>query len=130
MEMIEEEERLGSVGKTQHIRFSRRDTIANDFRNSTIEGLVSILLSFFALVLVFLAVYESYKSAGNAGYLSGAACFTAVVFAILGIIFGIKGLRNRKKIRHYMEGRGIVLGILVILAAAAIFLYGLKLMGY
>ena len=130
MDMIEEEERLGSVGKTQHIRFSRRDTIVNDFKNSTVEGLVSIILSFFSLVLLFLAVYESYKLAGEAGYVAGIAVFTAVVFAVLGIIFGIRGFRNRKKIRHYMEGRGIVLGIIVILSAAALYLYGLKLMGY
>ena len=121
---IEEEEPLGSVGKTRHLTISRRDTIVNDLKNSTASGLVSFMLSVFALILLALCIFDSYRNAGMSGILVGVILFAAFIAAVLAIIFGILGYRNKTKIRHYMEGRGIVLGAVALAGLIALYIIG------
>ena len=127
MGIAEEEERFGAVGKTQHLKFSRKDTIINDLKNSTIEGLISLLLSFLSLVIAGAAVYAAYVRAGNAGYLVGVLMIASLIIAIAGIIFGILGFKNRRKIRHYMERRGLILGIVMVLLLIGLYVWGTQL---
>ncbi|MBQ6680138.1 MAG: hypothetical protein IJM76_09000 [Lachnospiraceae bacterium] len=125
-DILEEEEPLGSIGKTRHFTISRRDTIINDLKNSTAAGLVSFMLSVFSLILLVICIYDSYRNAGKSGMVIGIILFGAFVSSILAIIFGCLGYRNRGKIRHYMEGRGIVLGIIVLAALIALFVIGAR----
>ena len=112
MDIIVEEERLGSVGKTQRIKISRRDTMVNDLKNSTVQGILSFIVSLAALAAAGVSVFLSYRAAGRADY-------------IVGIVLGSMGLKNRKKIRHYMEVRGIVVSVILILALIGLYVWGL-----
>ena len=125
MDIIEEEKQYGHVGKTRHIRISRRDTLVNDFKNSTIQGLISLLLSVASMLLLFFGIYRSYRFKGAGGYEVGLMMIGALLVAVISVLFGVLGLRNRKKIRHYMEKRGILISIIVMLCLIALFIAGL-----
>ena len=125
MEIIEEQQELGSVGRTQRIIISRRDTLVNDLKNSTVQGLVSFLLSIGSLALILTGFYLSFRAGGNGGILLGLLMIAALLFALLSIIMGILGLRNRKKIRHYMERRGIIISIICIGSLIALYVRGI-----
>ena len=125
MDIIEEERSYGHIGKTRHITISRRDTMINDFKNSTVQGLISLLLSLGSLFMVFFGIYRSYRMGGAGGFELGIFMILALLLAVLSILLGVLGLRNRKKIRHYMEKRGIVISIVVILGLIALFVLGL-----
>ncbi|MBR6405984.1 MAG: hypothetical protein IKS18_07335 [Lachnospiraceae bacterium] len=125
MEIIEEQQELGSVGRTQRIIISRRDTLVNDLKNSTVQGLVSFLLSIGSLALILTGFYLSFRAGGNGGVLLGLLMIAALLFALLSIIMGILGFRNRKKIRHYMERRGIIISIICIGSLIALYVRGI-----
>lgn len=127
MEIVEEEEKLGAVGKTQHLKFSRKDTIVNDLKNSTVQGIISFLLSLAAVGLDIGAVYNAYTHAGKAGVFTGILMISAFLIAIVGVILAIRGLKNRKKIRHYMEWRGIVICGVVWIVTIALYIRGVQL---
>lgn len=127
MDIIEEEERLGSVGKMQRIKISRRDTMVNDLKNSTAQGILSFILSLAALATAGVSVYLSYRAAGRADYLVGILMIAALLISVLSIVLGVLGLKNRKKIRHYMEVRGIVISVILILALIGLYVWGLLL---
>ena len=123
---IEEEEPLGSVGKTRHLTISRRDTIVNDLKNSTASGLVSFMLAIFSLILLGICIFDSYRNAGMSTIIVGVILFVAFIASILAIIFGILGYRNKTKIRHYMEGRGIVLGAIAFIGLVTLYVIGAR----
>ena len=127
MDIPEEQERDYSEIrlKHRHIIISRRDTIKNDLKNSTAEGLISFISALVSLGLLIYDIYISYRAGGNAGYLAGILPIVSLILAIEALVLGIHGLKNRKKIRHYMEIRGIILGIIVIAAVAFLFIKGL-----
>ena len=125
MEIIEEPQEFGSVGKTQRLVISRRDTIVNDLKNSTWQGLVSFVFSLVSVVVILGGFYLSFRSAGNSGPELGILMICAFNFGALAIVFGILGLKNRRKIRHYMERRGIILGFLCIAGLIAMYVRGI-----
>ena len=125
MDIIVEEERLGSVGKTQRIKISRRDTMVNDLKNSTVQGILSFIVSLAALAAAGVSVFLSYRAAGRAGYIVGILMIAALLLAVFSIVLGTMGLKNRKKIRHYMEVRGIVVSVILILALIGLYVWGL-----
>ena len=113
------------MGRTQRIIISRRDTLVNDLKNSTVQGLVSFLLSIGSLALILTGFYLSFRAGGNGGVLLGLLMIAALLFALLSIIMGILGFRNRKKIRHYMERRGIIISIICIGSLIALYVRGI-----
>ena len=125
MDIIVEEERLGSVGKTQRIKISRRDTMVNDLKNSTVQGILSFIVSLAALAAAGVSVFLSYRAAGRADYIVGILMIAALLLAVFSIVLGTMGLKNRKKIRHYMEIRGIVVSVILILALIGLYVWGL-----
>ncbi len=125
MDIIVEEERLGSVGKTQRIKISRRDTMVNDLKNSTVQGILSFIVSLAALAAAGVSVFLSYRAAGRADYIVGILMIAALLLAVFSIVLGTMGLKNRKKIRHYMEVRGIVVSVILILALIGLYVWGL-----
>jgi len=124
MEVTEQENGSGAVGKTRHLSISRKDTLVNDMKNSTPEGFVSMGCAVIALALIGVAVLYSYRSEGNAGYEIGIMALGAFLMGILAVLFGSLGKKNRDKIRHELEKRGIILGILICLALIALFVRG------
>ena len=125
MEIIEEQQELGSVGRTQRITISRRDTLINDLKNSTVPGLISFLLSITSAAAILLGFYFSFRAAGNAGVYLGLLMIGALLLSVLSIVMGAIGLRNRKKIRHYMERRGIIISIICIGSLIALYVRGI-----
>ena len=113
--------------KTRHISISRKDTMMNDLKNSTAEGIVSFILSLIGLAVLILGIYTGYAAAGNAGVLSGIFPLIALILSVESVLLGIFGLKRRNKIRHYMERRGIIIGLLVILSCTLLFIWGARL---
>ncbi len=126
MEVQENEENLGQVGRIRHFSISRRDTFVNDIKNSTVQGIVSFSVALTALTLLLLAVYFSYRAGGEAGYAVGAMGAGALFLSVISIVFGILGLRNRNKTRHYVEKRGIAVSAAVIVLLGVLFVRGLS----
>jgi len=129
MEVTEQKNGKGAIGKIRHITISRRDTMVNDLKNSTIEGCFSAAAGVIALIVLALAVRFSYRAGGEAGYEVGILAFLAFLMAILAVLFGIRGTRNGNKLRHQMEKRGILLGALIMGAVIALFIRGVILYG-
>ncbi|MBR6321525.1 MAG: hypothetical protein IKR59_01535 [Lachnospiraceae bacterium] len=125
MEIIEEEQPLGSVGRTQRITISRRDTLVNDLKNSTVQGLISFLVSIIGAVTILAGFYLSFRASGQGSVLVGLLMIAAFVLSVSAVVIGIFGLRNRKKIRHYMEKRGIVIGIICIAGLITLYVRGI-----
>ncbi|MBO7364887.1 MAG: hypothetical protein J6Z23_08290 [Lachnospiraceae bacterium] len=124
-DLREEAEQFGHVGEISHMTVSRRDTILNDIRSSTVQGIVSLTLSFAALACLLVGIYLSYRQEGQAGIRLAGLMVAALVLAVASVITGVYGLKNRQKIRHYMERRGIVISAVVIAALAGIYIIGL-----
>ena len=129
MELTEEREKsLSEIQpKSRHFKISRKDTMLNDLKNSTVQGIISFVLSLVSFVSLLLSVYLSYRAGGRAGYFIGVMPIGALLMAAASVVLGILGFKNRKKIRHYMEKRGIILSVLVILLLAALYIKGLIL---
>lgn len=113
--------------KTKHITISRKDTMLNDLKNSTVEGILSFIFSLISIGVTALGIYSGYVSSGKAGYAVGIFPIIALLMAAESIVLGIFGLKNRKKIRHYMERRGIILSSILILLLIALYIWGLKI---
>ena len=127
MEIIERDEQLKNPGEAGRFRISRRDTVLNDLKNSTPEGILSFLLSLLSLAPVIGGIYLSYAAEGKGGYLLGVMMLSGLLIAIGALILGILGFRNRKKIRHYMEKRGIILSVIVIGGLIALYIWGIRI---
>lgn len=125
MDIIEEQQELGSVGRTQRITISRRDTLVNDLKNSTVQGLVSFLLSIAAAAVILTGFYLSFRAGGKGGILLGLLMIGALILSVISIVMGASGLKNRKKIRHYMERRGIIISIICIGSLIALYVRGI-----
>ncbi len=127
-EIQEEEQRLGHVGdKVEHFRISRRDTLVNDLRNSTVEGITSFGAALTALLLLLVAIFLSYRAGGRSGYAAGILMVIDVLFTIAAVIFAGLGFKRKDKVRHYMEKRGLILGLIVAAALTALYVRGLIL---
>lgn len=125
--IVDKNEPMGAVGKTQHISVSRKDTLINDFKNSTAQGLIAFALSLVGFGMLAFAVHRSYSTGGEAGFMIGVFMIAALIVEITALILGIKGLENRKKIRHYMEKRAIAVAIFMILALIALYIRGARM---
>ena len=125
MEIIEEEKELGSVGKTQRIIISRRDTLANDLKNSTVQGLISFIASLAAAGIIIAGFLISFRNAGRGGFIVGILMIGALLMAAFSIVMGILGLKNRHKIRHYMEQRGLVISALCVISLIVMYVRGI-----
>lgn len=116
-----------ALRKTEHFKISRRDTIVNDLKNSTKEGLASFAISIVSLLLVVTAVLVSYYQHGQSRALIGLIPIFAFVLAVGAVIFAIFGFRRKDKVRHYMEKRGLVIALVTIAVLIAVFVRGLIL---
>lgn len=113
------------IKRPKHLKISRRDTMVNDWKNSTGQGICSFILSLISAGILLMAVYISYKSAGAAGYITGILALMSFTLAVIAVILGIVGLRNRHKIRHYMERRGLILSGIIVIGLIVLFIKGI-----
>ena len=113
------------VSYTRHITISRRDTFLNDLKNSTAQGILAFLLSLLAIPCLFYAIYVSYANGGQADYSIGIFAVLILCICIVSIVVAAAGLKNRKKIRHDLERRAIILDIILILLLITVYVYGL-----
>lgn len=122
-------EKSYEIKRAKHLKFSRRDTMVNDWKNSTAEGITSFILSLLAVILFLLAVYFSFRSGGQGSVMLGVLGFLSFLLGCISIVFALIGLRNRRKIRHYMEWRAIVISGLLVIGLVMIFIYGIRKLG-
>ncbi len=120
-------ERDYQISRPKHLRFSRRDTALNDLKNSTPEGIISFALSVISLLILVFAIYFSFRYNGNGDFRLGVLALISFLMSVMAVILSAVGFRNRKKIRHYMEKRAIVISLIVIIALVIIFINGLKI---
>lgn len=109
----------------RYLRISRKDTLVNDLKNSTQSGILSFIFSIIALGFFIAGLIRSYNFHGEAG--RSLWLFTALsfFFMILSVLFSIIGFKNRAKVRHYMERRGLFLSIIVFGLLLWIFIKGI-----
>lgn len=127
MDVQEEAKQFGHVGEISHMTVSRRDTVLNDIKGSTVQGIVSLILSLLSVFCIFYGIYRSYLDAGNAGIQIGGLMAGALALATASILTALSGLKNREKIRHYMEKRAILISGLAIAVLAELYIFGLIL---
>lgn len=127
MDIQEEKVDYGSVGTKEHFKISRRDTLLNDLRNSTAEGLIALSLSVTSVIFILAGIFMSYRRHGEMGYSLGILMIAAGLFAVAGIVLAAFGFKRRNKVRHYMEKRALVVSITALLALTALFVRGLIL---
>ena len=123
--VVEEQKPFGSAGRRQeHLKISRRDTLVNDLKNSTGEGLAAFGLSVVALLTVLSSVLVSYYRQGEAGMFLGLMPVIALVLAVLALIFSGLGFRRKDKVRHYMEKRALVIALITLTLLIALYVRG------
>ena len=116
---------MNALRKTEHFKISRRDTLVNDLKNSTTEGLISFGLSLVSLFIVIASIIVSYRQQGNSRALIGLMPLFSLIISIGALIFAILGFRRKDKVRHYMEKRGLVISLITISILIAVFIRGL-----
>lgn len=118
---------LGNLRAPKRITVSRRDTLINALRSSTVPGMIAQLTSVMAFIIVLIGIFVSYKMAGQGGYAIGILMVGALVLSVLSIILALLGLKQKHKSRHQMERRALVLSVVVITFLAVVFIRGIVL---
>ena len=116
---------FNALRKTEHFKISRRDTLVNDLKNSTKEGLLSFGISLVALLIVVASVLISYYQKGSSRAIIGLLPLFAFILSIGALIFAVLGFRRKDKVRHYMEKRGLLISLITIVILIVIFIRGL-----
>ena len=116
---------FNALRKTEHFKISRRDTLVNDLKNSTKEGLLSFGISLVALLIVIASVLISYYQKGSSRAIIGLLPLFAFILSIGALIFAVLGFRRKDKVRHYMEKRGLLISLITIVILIVIFIRGL-----
>ena len=122
---IRDEQTGRPVSYRRHITISRRDTFFNDLKNSTAQGIIAFMISLTVIPCLLYDVYVSYTFGGKADYSVGLFAVLILILCIVSIVIAAFGLKNKKKIRHDLERRAIVIDVIVILLLIAIYVYGL-----
>jgi len=116
---------MNALRKTEHFKISRRDTLVNDLKNSTKEGLLSFGISLVSLLIVAASILISYYEKGASRAIIGLLPLFSFILSIGALIFAAFGFRRKDKVRHYMEKRGLIISLLTIAILIAIFIRGL-----
>jgi len=116
--------------KIQHVKISRTDSYANALKNSTWQGIVSMILTIISFISLAATVYASYKQKGDAGILVGIAITLIFALCIATIILSLAGLHNQKKTRHFLEIRSLIVNVILIGGMVAVYLMGLSSLGF
>jgi uncharacterized membrane protein len=111
----------------QRVARRRRDVNVKygqaEFKQSTL-GIKSCLLAFLSLVMVFWTVWLAFRSDGTSIGIAGGLGILAIVFTIVGIRSGIRGLKEKDR-KKWSCRVGIVSCALILAVLILIFLGGL-----
>lgn len=120
----EEKKELKNLKKPKKIVISKRDTLVNDIKNGTAEGILSLVFAVLGVLLFLFGIYHSFRAAGNAGYEIGIIMLMTLISAGASVALAVIGFRNREKTRHYMETRGLVISLVLIGVLIVVFVRG------
>jgi hypothetical protein len=111
-------------GKGEHMKkiFTKRGYIFTDKKNPR-NGIMSTILGIIAVVSICIAVDLAYRNKGQALAQYGAAVLLAVIYSVIGLILGIRSLREPDIFRLFPI-LGIVFNAIAILAGGAILYLG------
>lgn len=104
--------------------FSRQGYIFTDKKNPRL-GIMSTILGLIAVVSVAAAVFFTYRDKGDAPMQYGMVVFLSVVYALTGIVLGIRALLE-KDIFRLFPIMGIALNVTAVLECGAILYIGVK----
>jgi len=104
-------------------RFKKEGYIFTDKKNPHL-GIMSTILGLIAVVSVVVAVYCTYLDKGAAPMQYGMVVLLSVLYAIIGIVIGIRALLE-KDIFRFFPILGLVLNGIAILGGGAILYLGL-----
>lgn len=122
-----EKQELSNFKRPKRIVISKRDTIANDIKNGTVQGLIALIFSVLSVILFLVSIYVSYRLQGEADFGIGIVMFMTLVAAITSVILAFSGLKNKEKSRHYMERRALIIAFVAIACLTAVFIRGVIL---
>jgi uncharacterized membrane protein len=94
-----------------------------EFKQSTL-GLKSCMLAFLSLLMVFWTVWLAFRSDGTSIGIAGGIGILAIVFTIVGIRFGVRGLKEKDR-RKWSCRVGIVSCSFILSVLLLIFLGGM-----
>ena len=103
--------------------FNKEGYIFTDKKNPSL-GIMSTILGLIAVVSVVAAVYFTYLAKGVAPMQYGMVIFLSVLYAVIGIMIGIRALLE-KDIFRFFPILGIVFNVLAVLGGGAILYLGL-----
>jgi formate-dependent nitrite reductase membrane component NrfD len=102
--------------------FTKRGYIFTDKTNPR-NGIMSLILGVIAVASICIAVELTYKNNGEALMQYGAAVLLAFVYSIVGLILGIRSLKEPDIFRLFPI-LGIVFNAVAIIATGAILYFG------
>lgn len=102
--------------------FTKRGYIFTDKKNPR-NGIMSAILGVIAVVSICIAIDLTYRNKGQALIQYGAAVFLALIYSIVGLILGIRSLREPDIFRLFPI-LGIIFNVIAILADGAILYWG------
>lgn len=104
-------------------RLNKEGYIFTDKKNPRL-GIMSTILGLIAVVSIVAAVYFTYIAKGVAPMQYGMVIFLSVLYAIIGIVIGIRALLE-KDIFRFFPIMGLVLNGIAVLIGGAILYLGL-----
>jgi hypothetical protein len=102
--------------------FTKRGYIFTDKKNPR-NGIMSAILGVIAVASICIAIDLTYRNKGQALIQYGAAVFLALIYSIVGLILGIRSLREPDIFRLFPI-LGIIFNAIAILADGAILYWG------
>jgi hypothetical protein len=102
--------------------FTKRGYIFTDKKNPR-NGILSTILGIIAVASICIAIDLTYKNDGQALIQYGAAVLLAVIYSIIGLILGIRSLKEPDIFRLFPI-LGIIFNTIAILAGGAILYLG------
>lgn len=104
--------------------FRRSSSLSFSDSQKSVKGMFSLCLGMIAVGICVLAVVISYKNKGQAGDFVGSCGIMAFLSAVMGLVFGIGGLRegSRKRMAIFI---GILLSAVVFVGLIVLFVKGM-----
>lgn len=102
--------------------FGRKGYIFTDKKNPK-WGIMSTILGLVACISVCLAIHRTYLNRGTAPMQYGAVVLLAMIYAVAGLILGIRSLME-KDIFRFFPIAGIFLNVLAVIASGIIIYLG------
>lgn len=104
--------------------FRRNSSLSFAGSRKSVKGIFAFCLGLVSVGILGLAVVVSYKEKGQAGNFVGSCGIMAVLSAVMGLVFGIGGLKESSR-RHITSAIGTLLSALVLIGLIVLFVKGM-----